>query len=262
MSATTITPEGHRTDDRTLLWRILRVEVREQLLAIVREPTAIGFSVVMPVAFFALFLGVFGAEGATPTDVGTQMLATFGTFGVLSVSLMNPGISLAGDRERGWLRVKRAAAVPFPITVVAKVVAATPYAVGVLVAMTATATAMGRLDATGPGVARLVVVLVLGATAFVPIGLAIGSVASMHATSAILNAILLPMAIASGLWMPFSMLPSWVERLAPLLPAYHLSELAQAQLSGGGVVDHVLALLATLVAGAALFGVAYRRGRP
>src|SRR5690606_38128518 len=123
----------------------------------------------------ALFVGVFGGDGDTPTEVGTTMLATFGTFGVLSVTLMNPGIGLAADRERGWLRVKRAAAVPFPVTVAAKVLAAVPYAVGVLAAMTATGAAMGRLDVTAPGVLRLVVVLVLGATAFVPLGIAVGS---------------------------------------------------------------------------------------
>lgn len=258
---TTITLPHTTADrpDRALRWRVLRVELRDELRAIVREPSALGFSVLMPVAFFALFVGIFGDQGGTPTEVGTTMLATFGTFGVLSVTLMNPGIGLAADRERGWLRVKRAAAVPFPVTVAAKVLAAVPYAVGVMAAMTATGAAMGRLDVTAPGVARLVLVLVVGATAFVPLGLAVGSLASSSAAAAILNAVLIPMAIASGLWMPLEVLPSWVASLAPALPAYHLAELAGAQLSGGGGWEHALALLATLGVGAGIFALAYRR---
>lgn len=259
---TTTRPVAAVPSEAGLARRVLAVELRDELRAIIREPSAIGFSVLMPVAFFALFVGVFGGEGDTPTEVGTAMLATFGTFGALSVTLMNPGIGLAADRERGWLRVKRAAAVPFPVTVAAKVLAAVPYTVGVLAAMTATAAAMGRLDVTAPGVLRLVVVLVVGATAFVPLGLAVGSLASITGTAAILNAVLIPMAIASGLWMPFEVLPDWIGTLAPALPAHHLAELARAQLAGTGGWEHALALLATLVVGAGLFALAYRRARP
>ena len=254
---TVVTTTGSR-----LLWRVLGVELRDELRAILREPSAIGFSVLMPVAFFALFLGIFGGEGDTPTEVGTTMLATFGTFGVLAVALMNPGIGLAVDRERGWLRVKRAAAVPFPVTVAAKVLASVPYAVAVMVAMVSTAAAMGRLDVTAPGVVRLVVVLVLGSTSFVPFALAVGSLASSNAAAAILNAVLMPMAVASGLWMPLEQLPAWLAGLAPALPAYHLSQLGLAQLDGNAGLDHVGALVVTLVVGAGLFAVAYRRRRP
>lgn len=244
------------------LWRILRAELQDELRAIYREPAALGFSVLMPVAFFALFVNIFGGQGGDPTEAGTGMLAAFGTFGVLSVTLMNPGIGLAADRERGWLRVKRVAAVPFAVTVAAKLLAAVPYSVGVLTAMTGTAAVMGRLDVTGTGVLRLLVVLIIGAGAFVPIGLAVGSLASSTASAAILNAILLPMAITSGLWMPLEVLPDWIGGLAPAMPAYHLSQLAQAQLAGGGGWEHALALVATLIVGAGLFASAYRRSRP
>lgn len=267
MTAVTATPTPTRPDPSVAetaahARRVLGVEIRDELRAIVREPTAIGFSVLMPVAFFALFVGVFGGEGDTPTEAGTAMLAAFGTFAVLSVTLMNPGIGMAADRERGWLRVKRAAAVPFPVTVAAKVVAAMPYAAGVIAAMTATAAAMGRVEVTAGGVLRLALALVLGATVFVPLGLAVGSVATSNAAAAILNAVLIPMAIASGLWMPLEVLPSWVATLAPALPAYHLAEFAAAQLAGTGGWAHALALLATLVIGSGVFALAYRRSRP
>ena len=43
--------------------RIFRIEVRDELLGIVREPTALLFSVLVPVAFFALFATMFGGDG-------------------------------------------------------------------------------------------------------------------------------------------------------------------------------------------------------
>ena len=264
MSTSTVPAAAQVTESRSArLGRVLAVEVRDELRAIVREPAAIGFSVLMPVVFFALFVTIFDAEGADPAATGTRMLAAFGTFGVLSVTLMNPGISLAADRERGWLRVTRVAAVPFPVTVAAKVLAAVPYSIGVMGAMTLTAAAMGRLDVTAPGLVRMVLALVVGATVFVPIGLAVGSVASSNATAAILNAILLPMAIASGLWMPLEVLPDWIAGLAPVMPAHHLQQLATAQLTaGGGAAGSALVLGTTFVLGAGVFAAAYRRSWP
>jgi len=45
--------------------RIFRTEVRDKLLGIVKEATALFFSVLMPVAFFALFAAMFGGDGAS-----------------------------------------------------------------------------------------------------------------------------------------------------------------------------------------------------
>ena len=91
--------------------RIFRYEVRDELLAIVREPAALFFTVLMPVAFFALFAAMFGGEGG----FGAGSLATYGAFAALSVVMMNPGISFADSRERGWLRVKSAFTTATPI---------------------------------------------------------------------------------------------------------------------------------------------------
>ena len=122
---------------------IFRTEVRDELLGIVREPTALFFTVLMPVAFFALFATMFGDEGG----FGVESLATFGAFAVLSVVLINPGIGLADARERGWLRVKRADGTPLGVTLSAKVTAALPYAIVTLagIALVARLT-VGPLD--------------------------------------------------------------------------------------------------------------------
>ncbi|MER7079987.1 ABC-2 type transport system permease protein [Saccharopolyspora kobensis] len=241
--------------------RILAAEIADELRGIIREPAALLFSVVMPVAFFALFASLFGGErgGAVPT--GTIMLATFGTFGVLSVVLTNPGIGVASDRERGWLRAKRVSPVPLGVTLTAKVVAALPYAVGVLAAMTVTSALLGTLQISPGALIRLWAALVLGALPFALFGLAIGFQVGANATTAILNALLFPMAIASGLWMPLSALPDFFGQIAPFLPTYHLAQLALAQLDGSAALGHALVLLGATAVTGTLAAVSYRRAR-
>jgi ABC-2 type transport system permease protein len=189
------------------------------------------------------------------------MLATFGTYGVVGVTLLNPGIGVAQDRERGWLRAKQVSAVPIPLTLAAKVTAALVYAIGVLAAMAATADALGVLHTSPGDLVRLALVLLLGSFPFALLGLAVGFQAGPNAAVAILNAVLMPAAVLSGLWMPLSILPAFFGRVAAFLPTYHLARLATAQLGGGQVLLPVSVLLGTTMVAAALATLSYRRAR-
>ncbi|MHA6783937.1 ABC transporter permease [Pseudonocardia saturnea] len=242
--------------------RVLGVEVGEGLRAILREPTALVFSVLMPVGFYALFTSIFGTQ--QPADglpYAATSLATYGTFGVVSVMLLNPGIGVAEDRTRGWLRLKMVSATPIGVSLAARVVAALPYSLGVIVAMSAVSLLLaGPVLDVGTWV-RLVVVLVVGSLPFALFGLAVGFSTSSHAAAAILNALLFPMVLASGLWVPLELMPGWVQAVAPFLPTYHLAELAEAQLTGAPAFGHLLAVLLTTALGALAAGAAYRNLR-
>lgn len=242
--------------------RVLAAEVLDEVRGIVREPVTLVFSVAMPVGFFALFASLYGSQDAGGLSVGTRMLATFGTFGVVGVALLTPGIGVAEDRERGWLRAKRVSATPLATTLGAKVAATLPHAIAVLVAMTLVAAAVAGTSVGLGTWLRLAGVLVIGALPFALLGMAVGFSASPNATTAILNAVFIPSAVASGLWMPLDSLPDVVQRVAPALPTYHLAQLALGQLDGSGGLDHLLALLATAGGAAVLAALAYRRLQP
>ncbi|MCY7341380.1 MAG: ABC transporter permease [Pseudonocardia sp.] len=243
--------------------RILRVEVAEGLRAIVREPTALFFSVLFPVGFYALFTTIFGGQQGFVAGLpyAATNLATFGAFGVVSVMLMNPGTAVAEDRTRGWLRVKKVSAVPIGTTIAAKVIAALPYAVAVMLAFSAVSLLVAGPVLEFGSWTRLMVALLVGSLPFALLSLAVGFVLSAGASAAVLNAVLLPMAVASGLWFPLEMMPPFVQNLAPLLPTYHLSRLALAQLTGADAGVHVVALLISTAVAAALSGWAYRNLR-
>lgn len=263
MSAVVTAPVRPATTPPGLLARILRVELRDELLAILREPTGLFFSIAMPVGFFALFSGLYGGFDAGGVSTGTRMLATFGTFGVVGVTLLNPGIGVADDRERGWLRHKRVTATPIPVTLLAKVIATIPYSLGVLLAMTAVAGVQGNLESGAGTWFRLAGTLVLAALPFSLVALAVGFLATPNATTAILNAIYIPSAVASGLWIPLEQLPDVVgDTLAPLLPTYHVAQLGLAQIGVGSAHGHVWPLLVFTGLGAVAAGLAYRSARP
>lgn len=239
---------------------IATVEIRDELYAIIREPTAALFSIAMPVGMFIVFASVFGAQGNGPVTGATLMLATFGTFGVISVAL-TPGIGIAEDRERGWLQVKRVSSVPIRTTLLAKIAASLPVAFGVYAAMSLAAIAMGRFDTGLATWLQMAGLLLIGSLPFALLSMAVGFVARGRAAPAIINALFLPMAIAGGLWMPLDMLPAFVQNLAVWLPTYHLSQLGLGLLTGESIIDNIAALLAATAVTASLAALAYRSMR-
>lgn len=248
------------------LRRVLATESADELRAVVRSPVTLFFSVALPVGFFAFFSALFGGQVAGGTTVAAIMLATYGTFGVMGTAMITPGLSLAEDRERGWLRTRMVSATPLPVIVAAKVVATVPHAIAVVVLMTVVATTIGGASLEPLAWLRLVAVLVVGSLPFALLGVAVGALASSAAASAVLQATLFATAIGSGLWFPLSMMPGWLQAVAPFLLPYHLSRLGTAQIApelvgAGDAGTSVLILLAATAVLGAFATWALRRAR-
>jgi ABC-2 type transport system permease protein len=242
--------------------RVYGVELRDELRAIVREPTSLVFGILMPVGLFVLFNLLYGHEGASQgLSAGTAMVATFGTYGVITVAALQPGIGVAQDRDIGWLRMKRVSAVPIGISLTAKATAALIYGIGVLAVMGIAAFAFGTLHASAFALVRVAIVLLLGSIPFTLLSVAIGLRFRPGAAVAVLNAILFPLAILSGLWIPIQFLPSIIGKIAKFLPTYHLAQLGLAQLGDGTSMIHILALVITLIVAGGVAAMSYRHAR-
>ena len=66
-------------------------------------------------------------------------------------------------------------------------------------------------------------------------GLALGYFAKPNSAPAMVNLVYLPMSFCSGLWIPIFMLPHVLQKVALVLPPYHMSQLA---LNAIGVNPH------------------------
>ena len=92
----------------------LSIYLREagyEFLRMWRTPSFAIPTMVFPSMFYILF-GVLMAGRAGNADVSRYMLATYGVFGVMAPALFGLGVSLAIDRERGFLTLKRVLPMP------------------------------------------------------------------------------------------------------------------------------------------------------
>jgi len=230
------------------LARCYLLEARHEFLRLLRTPMFCIPTLVFPALFYLLF-GVLMNRGhaSGSFDAATYMLAGYGAFGVMAPGLFGFGVSVATDRDHGWLQSRRAMPMPPGAYLVAKLVMAMLFAALVFVVLALIAAAVAGVRLPVSSWAALCLVDVLGVLPFCAIGLLVGSAVSAQAAPAIINLIYLPLSFLSGLWLPLSMLPAFLRKIAPLWPAYHLGQLAYAavgQPSTGSMLSHVAALAA------------------
>lgn len=227
--------------------RCYALEGKHEFLRLLRAPAFVLPTLLFPPMFYVLFAVLFGNKGGG-FHANVYLLATYGVFGVMSPGLFGFGVTVASDRERGWLTLKRAQPMPPGAYLVSKLAMAMLFAGIIFSIMGVLATTLGGVRLPVSSWALLLSVDVVGVLPFCAIGLFIGTCVSAQAAPAIANLIYLPMSFLAGLWMPLSVMPAFIAKIAPLWPAYHLARLALGAVDAvpiDAVLPHVLALAAT-----------------
>jgi ABC-2 type transport system permease protein len=228
-------------------WRCYWLEAKYEFLRQLRTPAFALPALTFPVLFYVLFGALLTMPGG---GASTYLLVTYGVFGIMGPALFGFGVALAMDRDMGLLKLKRALPVPPGALLLAKTAMAMMFGVVITAMLMAVAIGVAGVQLTPAQLATLAVVNLVGVLPFCAIGLWIGTLVGGQAAVAIVNLVYLPMAFLSGLWMPLSILPDVVARLAPLWPSYHLSQVALKVIdadAGGALWVHVLVLLAFTV---------------
>ena len=234
-----------RYTPRSLL-RVYRTEAWQEFLKLIRLPIFAATTIALPLMFYVIFGITFAGEQAGGVGMTTYMLATYGAFGVIGVALFGFGVSVAVERGQGWMRLKRVAPMPPLAYFVAKVVMSLAVATIIVLAMFTLGALVGGVRLDPQQWVALGLALVAGALPFSAMGLAFGYLVGPNSAPAVLNLAWLPMAFASGLWIPISQLPDVVQSVAVALPPYHFVQLALGIIGaseGGSWVVHAAAVL-------------------
>jgi ABC-2 type transport system permease protein len=235
---------------RVSLPRIYALESKHEFLRLLRAPSFAVPTLLFPAMFYFLFAVLFVKNATGDFHANIYLLATYGVFGVMAPGLFGFGVSVALDRERGWLTLKRAQPMPPGAYLASKLAMAMLFAATIFTILAVLAMTVGGVTLPLAAWLKLFIVEIFGVLPFCAIGLCIGTLVSGQAAPAVVNLIYLPMSFLSGLWMPLTILPPVVREIAPLWPAYHLGQLALSavgQPSEGATLAHVAALAAVTI---------------
>ena len=257
---TTLTPTLATTPRRAPLLPLLGQLVLAELRRMVRNPMFAMGTLGFPLIFFALFgLPNVHQKTAGGVDAGQYILVSFGTYSLLSLAMFSFGAAVAAERTGGWLRLMRAAPLPAPLYLGAKILAALCFSAVSLTALYLFAHFAGGVTfAAGQGLS-IAAQLLVGMIPLIALGLCIGFLASPASASVGAQIISVLLSFGSGLFIPLEGLPKVVRDLGPYLTSYHLGGLGWNAVAGQQSGEHWVWLLGyTLVLGL-LAAWAYRR---
>jgi ABC-2 type transport system permease protein len=213
--------------------RLFVHEVRVQQKLFWRNREAAFFTFLLPVVFFLIFGSIYGDDRIEGVRGASYLEAGMIGYGVAATAFAGLAITMVIRRETGVLKRVRGTPLP-PPTYLAAVLASI---VVVFTVQATTIIVLGRVlyDVGFPDrLLSLVLALLLGAGSFAALGLAItGAVRSAEGSSAVVNAIYLPMAIISGTFFSPHSYPGFLRAIADVLPLTYFTRLARDVLLHG-----------------------------
>ena len=243
--------------------RLFRHELRYEQVIFWRNREAAIFTFFLPVIFFLIFASVYGNDRITKEGgirAASFLEAGMIGYGVAATCFAGLGITLVIRRETGIL--KRIRSTPLPAATYLMAVLGSTFLVFLIEA--AMIMACGRIFFSVHVTARLLsllAVLAIGALCFAAMGLGITTVVrSAEGSSAVINAIFLPMAIISGTFFAPNSYPEFLRVIAEVSPLTYFTELTRDVMVHGAHVWSNLGAVAVVAVWGAIGLAAALRG--
>jgi ABC-2 type transport system permease protein len=209
--------------------RLVLHQARYDMLGILRNRQARFFTLILPLLFLIIFVGVFGNHtitvGQQHVKASTFYVPGISALGIIAASFVNLVISLTAQREGGILKRRRATPAPAWVLIGGRALTA----VVVSLVVVAVLLVFGRLVyhvtlriSALPGVAFTVVV---GSLTFCVLGYALSTaIHNEDAAQPMVQAIMLPLYFISGVFVVNTQLPAWLRHVAEVFPVEHLAD--------------------------------------
>jgi ABC-2 type transport system permease protein len=239
--------------------RLFAHELLTQQRLFWRSREAAFFTFLLPIILLVLLGSAYGDEEVEGVQASTYLVAGFLGYGIVATAFAGLAISIVVRRESGVL--KRVRGTPLPPWVYLGALIASTLVVIALETVSQLLVGKYLLDADWPAAPlSFAASVVLGVATFAALGLAItGLVRSAEGSSAIVNAIYLPMTFISGVFFSTETMPGFLQAIADVLPlTYLLNLLREVFVDGDGLGSEAGSVVVIVVWGAIGFVLALR----
>ncbi len=238
---------------------------RYGLRAFRRNRKARLMTLVFPLILLVIFDGVFQGGQTSVSGVEVDYGAFFApsviVFTLTTTTLAMLIATVVSQRELGVLKRRRATPLPSWVLVASQslTVIAMSY-VSIAILLTVAGVAFGTTVPIA-GAPTLFAAILFGSFAFCGLAYALSTfVDSADSAQPLIQIVMMPLFFISGVWVPSSQLPDWLNTVASVFPIEHVADLVHRSFVGAVATGPVLADLAVLALWAAAGGaIAARR---
>jgi ABC-2 type transport system permease protein len=225
-----------------------------------RNRSTLFWNLAFPVFLLGIYSQIFGAMDVGSTDFMTWVVPGVVVFNILTFGLLSSGTMMVNMREKGILRRLQAS----PIS--AGQLVGSYLLVNVLIALLQTtiivvfAALVFKMPLTPAGVLQALPMIVFGVVAFVALGQVISGLATTAGMAVAVGQILnFSQMFITDMIMPMDMMPGWIQKLAPYLPAYATVQLVRPPLVDGSLSPNLWPNLLVMVTYTLIAGVVAAR---
>jgi ABC-2 type transport system permease protein len=208
-------------------------QLRFDVIASLRNRRVVFLSIALPVLLLVVLTGlyadadkveVFGHLVSAPRAFVPGIMA----LAVLTSSFMTLLMHVAGQRQAGVLKRRRATPVPPSVLVLGRTLTSTGIAIVAVAVMLVIADAAYDIAPPAGWELPMLLGVVCGSICFACCGFALaGLVNSPESAGPIVQVILLPLQLISGVYFPTSGLPDWLHTVASIFPLVHITQAFQ-----------------------------------
>ena len=242
-------------------------QVRYDLRAFTRNPRARVFTVATPVILLLLLLSIFHSGslhlGGHKLIIAEYYVPHIIVMGVLGAAFGNLLVTIVGKRESGSLKRRRATPVPASAIIAGDVVTSVVSALVIAAVLILIGVLFYHVTLDTAGLGVVVLLCVVSAAAYAAIAYAASYfVGTEEAAAPVVQLTTLPLYFLSGVFVPSTNLPAWLNDLMSYLPVRPLGVALQAAFvpaTNAGRRFDASALLVILIWGVAAVLFAMRR---
>lgn len=221
---------------------LLAHQLRFDMLALRRNRRMQIFGLALPVLLLVTFAGLFGDD---PVEVAGHTVPAdrASVPGIMGLAVLTSGfaalvMTVVYQRETGILKRRRSTPCPAWVLVASRALAATFSSISACAVMLIVAQAAYGFDLASGGLVAALLAVVAGSLCFSAIAFLIASfVSSPEAAQPLVQLLMLPLQMISGVYFVASALPGWLQAIASAFPLVHLTDALQhAWLPTGGEI--------------------------
>ena len=206
--------------DLSLLWH----QFRSQNRTFFRTPIAAFFTLVFPLFFLVLFSLIFGDEGTDGYSISQFIAPAMAIFASVSATFTNLSIGTALARDQGILKRVRGTPLPPWVYMAGRILSGVWVALLSVVLMFAVGWAFFGFRMLWDDIGVSLAVFAIGLATFSALGLSVCAVVrNGDSVPAVANAVFLPMAFISGIFIPLDDAPGWMVILGDIFPLKHFA---------------------------------------
>lgn len=228
MSVSSVTAGKPRGVDPVSDARLVRHQLRYDLLVIWRDPRSRFFTILLPVIFMVLLTSLFGNHtirvGAQQIKASTYYVPGISVLGIMSASFVSLVMSITAQRESGVLKRRRSAPVPAWVLIASRALASVIVSIVLVVIIVVIGRIVYGVHLPSSTLPAFAVGVALGAVSLCCLSFAVSTfIPSEDSAQPIIQAIVLPLYFISGVFVPKDQLSKTLQDIGSVFPISHLN---------------------------------------